>query len=199
MHIVNKKIKGLFLLFFLLFVPLEITSHPHVFITGNITLEFNSDGFRGFLVNWSFDEFFSSMIANDYDKNRNGVFDRNEQAAIYNGAFINLKNFNYFTTIRTKNEPYLIKSVTRFKASLKNGKMGYSFFIPVKKDVNEIIFSQYDNTYYTDINLSSKIATKNSDKYTIKSTMYENKKKSFYNGMVHPYEIKIKIKGRKLL
>jgi ABC-type uncharacterized transport system substrate-binding protein len=196
MHIVNKKVKVIFFFFLLLFLPLEITSHPHVFITGNITLEFNSTGFRGFWVNWSFDEFFSSMISNDYDKNRNGLFDRNEQSAIYKGAFINLKDFNYFTTISLKNEPYIVRNVERFKATLKKGKMGYTFFIPIKKDVNEITISQYDNTYYTDINLSSKIATKNGGKYTIKSTMYENKRKSFYNGMVHPYEIKIKIKGK---
>ncbi len=197
MHFVNKTKISIFVLLLFFFLPSILVSHPHVFISSNIKVVFDANGFQGFKVHWSFDEFFSAMIANDYDQNRNGIFDKKEVQLIYKGAFSNLKNFNYFTTIRVKEIPYKINGTKNFNATLIKGKMSYYFFIPVQgNSIKEIVFSQYDATYYTDIAMASKVTNKSS-KFRIESTLYENKNKSFYNGMVHPREIKIKIRQKK--
>lgn len=195
MSIVNKKIIFFFLLFVL--IPFAAGSHPHVFIKSNLTLSFDNNGLKGVYVEWSFDEFFSSMIAGDFDRNKNGKFENSEIRAIYNGAFKNLKNFNYFTFISLDSSPYNFKEVNKFSAKIKNSIMTYSFFIPFKRQPKEVILSQFDSTYYTDVHMSEKIRTKNSSLFVVKSEAYTNKNKSFYFGQVHPREVKIAIRRKK--
>ena len=81
-------------------------SHPHAFIDNRLTMAFDNDGFAGIRVEWVFDEFFSSMIACDYDTNKNNILENSEITAIGKGAFDNLVNFDYFTVIRIGGEAF---------------------------------------------------------------------------------------------
>jgi len=62
-------------------------SHPHAFIDNKLTMIFDNEGFAGIRVEWVFDEFFSSMITGDYDRNQNNILENSEIDAIEKEAF----------------------------------------------------------------------------------------------------------------
>jgi len=169
-------------------------SHPHAFIDNRFTMVFDAEGFAGIRVEWGFDEFFSSMIAGDYDRNKNGILEDLEITAIKKGAFDNLANFDYFTVIRIGGKPFEVKYVRDFSAALKGGTLVYVFFIPchVKAvgTTKEIVISQYDPTYYTDMSLDEgqTIPIEGGAGFEINCSIAENPKISYYFDLVHPIE-----------
>jgi len=154
----------------------------------------DAEGFAGIRVEWGFDEFFSNMIAGDYDGNKNGILEASEITAIKKEAFDNLANFDYFTVIRIGGKPFKVQYVRDFSAALKGGKLVYVFFIPCHVKAihatKEIVISQYDPTYYTDMSLneSQTIPIEGGAGLEISCRIAENPKISYYFDLVHPIE-----------
>ena len=169
-------------------------SHPHAFIDNKLTMIFDNEGFAGIRVEWVFDEFFSSMIAGDYDRNQNNILENSEITAIKKEAFDNLANFDYFTAIRIGEKPFKIKYVRDFSAALKEGTLIYDFFIPCHVKAisafKEIVVSQYDPTYYTDMSLDEgqTVIIEGNSGIETSCRISENSKISYYFGLVHPIE-----------
>ena len=169
-------------------------SHPHAFIDNKLTMIFDDEGFAGIRVEWVFDEFFSSMIAGDYDRNQNNILENSEITAIKKEAFDNLANFDYFTAIRIGGNPFKIKYVRDFSAALKEGNLIYAFFIPCHVKAipafKEIVVSQYDPTYYTDMSLDEgqTVIIEGNSGIETSCRISENPKISYYFGLVHPIE-----------
>ncbi len=184
----------------LLVFPPATYSHPHVFVVNKIIIVFDDRGFSGIRVNWSFDEFFSSMIAGDYDKNRNKKLEKPEIAMIKKEAFSYLANFDYFSFIKIDGKPFKVKWVTDFSAALSDGKLTYEFFIPchvkASSTFKKITIAQYDPTYYSAVffgkNKPVKIEAGPSFETSFK--IAENLKESYYYGMVHPVEVILKFR-----
>lgn len=184
----------------LLIAPPATYSHPHVFVVNKIIIVFDDHGFSGIRVNWGFDEFFSSMIAGDYDKNRNKKLEKPEIAIIKKEAFSYLANFDYFSFIKIDGKPFKVKWVTDFSAALSNGKLNYEFFIPchvkASSTFKEITIAQYDPTYYSAVffgkNKPVKIEAGPSFETSFK--IAKNLKESYYYGMVHPVQIILKFR-----
>jgi len=163
------KLKGFFCLFCILFFwPGKSFAHPHVFVDCTLTFIFDQNGFAGVKKRWVFDEMFSSMILNDFDKDRNLSLDPQEIAAIKKGAFANLKNFNYFTHIQINGKDFKVEFVTDFNAEVElftdfvgeveKSSLVYTFFVPCHVKANhhfkQIRIAVFDKEYYTDIALS---------------------------------------------
>ena len=169
-------------------------SHPHAFIDNKLTMIFDNEGFAGIRVEWVFDEFFSSMITGDYDRNQNNILENSEIDAIEKEAFDNLANFDYFTVIRIGGKSFKVKYVHDFSAALKEGKLIYDFFMPchVKaiSTFKEVVISQYDPTYYTDMSLDEgqPVMIEGDSGFETSSRISENPKISYYFGLVHPIE-----------
>ncbi len=169
-------------------------SHPHAFIDNKLTMIFDNEGFAGIRAEWVFDEFFSSMIVGDYDRNQNNILEDSEITAIKKGAFDNLSNFDHFTVIRIGGKPFKVKYVRDFSVALKEGKLIYVFFIPchVKAILafKEIVISQYDPTYYADMSLdeSQPIIMEGDSGFETSCIIAENPRISYYFGLVHPIE-----------
>ncbi len=184
----------------LLIFPPATYSHPHVFVVNKIIIVFDDHGFSGIRVNWGFDEFFSSMIAGDYDKNRNKKLEKPEISIIKKEAFSYLANFDYFTFIKIDGKPFKVKWVTDFKAALSNGKLNYEFFIPchvkASSTFKEVTIAQYDPTYYSAVffgkNKPVKIEAGSNFETSFK--IAKNLKESYYYGMVHPVQIILKFR-----
>ena len=183
-----------FAAFLLLVFSQTSFSHPHAFIDNRFTIVFDDEGFAGIRVKWVFDEFFSSMIAGDYDRNHNNKLENSEITAIKKGAFNNLTNFDYFTVIRIDGKPFKVKYVRDFSAALKEGKIIYEFFIPchikAASSFKEIVISQYDPTYYTDMSLDEgqSVIVEGGSGFETSYRIAENPKISYYFGLVHPIE-----------
>ena len=189
-----------FAAFLLLVFSQTSFSHPHAFIDNRLTIVFDDKGFSGIRVEWVFDEFFSSMIAGDYDRNQNNKLENSEITAIKKEAFDNLANFEYFTVIRIDGKPFKVKYIRDFSAALKKGKLIYEFFIPCHiravSRFKELVISQYDPTYYTDMSLDEgqPVIMKGNSGFETNCRIAENPKISYYFGLVHPIEMIVRFR-----
>ncbi|MFC1754274.1 DUF1007 family protein [Thermoproteota archaeon] len=168
--------------------------HPHVFIEGAITAQFNAQGLEGFYINWLFDEMFSSSIYMDYDKNKDKKFNEEEMNLIKEEAFSNLENYNYFTHISTSNEIIKLNKVEQFKVTSKGTKVEYSFFIPCLIQAGDVSkklsIGMYDESYFVDIAYKEKspFTCSQADLFKCTFTLKENPNHSFYLGQFNPLE-----------
>jgi ABC-type uncharacterized transport system substrate-binding protein len=192
-------LRCLLFLFFLGFSSL-LYAHPHVFIDTMITVRFDESGIVGFQVSWIFDEMFSSMIIGDFDEDWDGSFSKKEIENILEGAFSNLQNFHYFTYISVNGKECSFSSVTEFTAAIQGEKIIYQFFIPcrifLEGGEKTVKLAAYDETFYCDIAFSKEdpISLQNSDGYTVRYEIVQNKKNPIYGGQVFPFETRFYIR-----
>jgi len=190
---------GLAALFVFMYVPVAL-SHPHVFIDNTIKILFDQHGLAGIRAKWVFDEFFSSMIANDYDRNRNARFEKAEIEMIRKKAFSNLANFGYFTFIKINGRPFKVKYARDFSAALSGGKLTYAFFVPchVKaiSTFKELRISQYDPTYYTSMAFAKKrpVILEAGSGFNINYRISKNMEEAYYYDQIHPVEVILRFK-----
>ncbi len=178
-------------------------SHPHVFVANSLSMVFDDQGLAGVRVKWDFDEFFSSMIAGDYDLNQNSKLDKSEIALLKKEAFANLANFKYFTFIKIDGKPFDVQYVRDFHATLIEGKLVYEFFIPchVKAASNfkEFTVSQHDTTYYTYVGFAKDrpVRIEGGAVFEISHRIAENPNETYYFGMMHPVEVILRFRLKK--
>lgn len=175
-------------------------SHPHVFIVQRLQIVFDDQGIAGFRMIWGFDEFFSSMVADDYDKNKNKTLEPDEIAVIKEKAFAYIAEYDYFTFVKINDKSFKVKWIKDFTATLNNGKLSYQFFIPchvrANKNFNEIVIATYDPTYYSAIFFASEhpASIENGDKFEIQSSIKEDNSTSIYFGTVNPWALFLKFR-----
>lgn len=78
-----------YLLFILIFV-VNIYAHPHFFVDASIDIQKDKISHK-----WIFDRINSRLLIFDFDKNRNKVFEKDEQSAFLSAHFEKLKSDNY--------------------------------------------------------------------------------------------------------
>jgi ABC-type uncharacterized transport system substrate-binding protein len=184
-----------FVAFLLSVFPAVSFSHPHVFLENSLTIIFDQQGLAGILVKWVFDEFFSSMIVGEFDRNHNGKLEDSEIPGIKKGAFSNLANFGYFTFIRIEGKPFKVRYVRDFSATMAEGKLIYEFLIPchVKATTTfkEFVISQYDPSYYTMVAFAKDrpVRVKDTSGFEVRYKIAKNNKVAYYYGQLHPIEM----------
>jgi len=170
-------------------------SHPHVFIALRLKAVFDDKGLACFNVQWEFDEMFSSMIADDYDKNQNGIFEKAEIALIKDEAFSYLANYNYFTFIKINGKAFDVKFIKNFSPRLINNKLIYEFIIPCHvtalSKFKNITVAAYDPSYYTAIFFAKKnsVSLVNPGIFKIETTIKEDKTTLIYFDMINPWAL----------
>lgn len=156
---------------------------------------FDDQGLAGIRVRWGFDEFFSSMIAGDYDRNHNGKLEDSEITVIKKETFDHLANSGYFTSIKIDGKPFKVSYIRDFSAALAEGSLTYEFIIPchVKaiSTFKEFKISQYDPTYYTAVFFPKvrPVTQEGGSGFETNCRIAENLEESYYFGMIHPMEV----------
>jgi ABC-type uncharacterized transport system substrate-binding protein len=186
---------------FLLFVSEDVSnSHPHVFIQNSLRIVFDQQGLAGVRVKWVFDEFFTSMIADEFDKNHDNRLERPEIIAIEKGAFSNLVKFNYFSFIKINGKAFTVEYVRDFSASLAGGNLIYKFVIPCHVKAittfKEFVIAQYDPTYYTRVAFAKDrpVSLEGASAFEVRYRISKNMKEAYYYGQVHPVEVILQFK-----
>ncbi|MFH2057978.1 MAG: DUF1007 family protein [Pseudomonadota bacterium] len=189
-------LKSVLIILGFLFVTVEIAwSHPHTFIAQNLKLVFDEKGMTGFNVFWEFDDMFSTMICDDYDRNKNGILEETEVESIKEKAFSYIAEFNYFIYVKIDGKPFQVKYVTDFSARLEKGKLIYEFFIPCHvsavKNLKHINIASYDPTYYSAIYFTEQhpYEINNNGPFEVTVKIKEDKSTSIYYDMVHPWAL----------
>jgi len=177
-------------------------AHPHVFIVTRYTVVFDEAGMAGIRVNWRFDEMFSAMIAEDFDKDGDGAFDAAESDAVEQGAFRNLAQFGFFTHVRIDGRPFAAEFVKDFAASLDGRVMVYSFFIPchVKAGAHprRISVAPYDPEYYSAMFFARDrpVALENADRFAVDTRIYQDPETKIYFDMIHPWTLDLTLNAK---
>ncbi|NOQ21408.1 MAG: DUF1007 family protein [Candidatus Aegiribacteria sp.] len=137
----------------LLGVFVSAYAHPHMFIDTRLEICLDGDRLDGLEITWYFDPMFTASVVNDWDENGNGSFSESEVDLVYENAFSNLADFDYFTYINTGNTTLSPSAVEDFTVFMEDQTMVYRFFVPIDIFVCDGIFSIaiYDHTYYCDI------------------------------------------------
>jgi ABC-type uncharacterized transport system substrate-binding protein len=172
-------------------------AHPHVFIDGITDVVFENGKIVGIRQRWTFDDVFSLLMIEDFDKNKNGRFDKAEIEALRKGAFDAVREFGYFTHIRLDDRKIAVNRVSEFSASLANGRISYSFMVPFAEPVDpkttKVDLGTYDDTFYVSVTSDAidPVRLSGAGSSGCHFKMYEDVENPIYFGMVVPKRAKI--------
>lgn len=128
-------------------------AHPHVFVTAQAIVVHHNGTFTGIQHRWTFDEFYSSMAIEGLDKNRDGVYDREELAELAKINIDGLKDFGYFTFASLAGKELKLGEVDgdywlEHKDGLLTLVFTVPFTMPVLAEAKGLRFAVYDPTYF---------------------------------------------------
>ena len=132
-------------------------AHPHVWVTGMASFHFEDTKLTQVGMRWQFDAFFSQVLGADFDTNADGTFDADETQAMKDQVFTSLKDFGYFTHLRTETSDmeHVFKDVENFSVGDDNGEMVFAFDLilaePLDPTQEAVGLSLYDPTIYVDL------------------------------------------------
>jgi ABC-type uncharacterized transport system substrate-binding protein len=170
-------------------------AHPHVWITDVTTFVFEDRQLVGLRHRWTFDEFFGSFVIEEHDRDGDGRFDPTETAALRQGAFDNLEEFDYFTHLRIDGDAWPLREIEAFRASIEDGVLVYEFTLslprPVDPGAADLAVGVYDPEYYVELLLDEhdpvRFAGLPSGVCTF--DIREDTEHPIYYGMVYPLAI----------
>ncbi|TVR66153.1 MAG: DUF1007 family protein [Spirochaetaceae bacterium] len=189
-----------------------IHAHPHVFIDARVTFQFNEREMEGFWVEWHFDPLFTSMIVMDFGAPREGPFSQDVIRVIHDGAFTNLRHYDYFTYVIADDRVHPAEEAREFSAFMRDRRIVYRFFVPFRHPLDErarmVRVRMYDETFFTDIAFASEQPVSVNSPVSLveerRVQKYENLKIAYdardqavrregavYTGLTHPWEARL--------
>ena len=127
-------------------------AHPHVFITFQMTVLYEKGTFVGVRHKWTFDEFYTAMAIEGLDKNKDGVYDREELAELAKVNIDGLKDFAYFTFPKLAGKDLALGEARDYWLEHKDGSLSLHFTLPftspVLAEAKGLTVSVYDPTYF---------------------------------------------------
>jgi ABC-type uncharacterized transport system substrate-binding protein len=177
-------------------------AHPHIWIKATATLQFEGGKITGILHEWEFDEFFSSALISDFDKNKNKAFDAAEIKELEANAFAALKEYGYFTHPRTNGKAETIATVRDFAPVIKGNRVIYRFVAvlpqPVDPKSDRFDAGVYDESYYVELEMSPQQGVKlaGGGSEACQWTIAEDKSAPLYFGITFARRIEIRCNGK---
>jgi ABC-type uncharacterized transport system substrate-binding protein len=117
----------------LLAAPGSAGAHPHVFIEYSVTVLMGAAGVEAVQFTWTFDEFTSAMIMQQFDANRDGALSPAEVRNLERGHFAETRESQYFVAMRLNDTPVPVDGARDFTARVAGGLVTYAFTVPVKR------------------------------------------------------------------
>jgi ABC-type uncharacterized transport system substrate-binding protein len=115
----------------------DATAHPHVWITIETTVLYDKGAFTGLQHKWTFDEFYTAMAIEGLDKNKDGIYDREELSELAKVNIEGLKEFGYFTYPVLDGQDVKIQDPTDYWLEHKDGALSLHFTVPFAQPVPE--------------------------------------------------------------
>lgn len=179
--------------------PPQILSHPHVFIEAEMEVEMDQEGIKGIWHHWTFDEYFSAWITDEYDTDKDGVFSPEETEKLYQEAFQNLKKFGFWTKVFNGDDEITIEVLEDFSVSLNNEAATYSFFLPLNiklgSDPRDLYIAVYDEDFYCQIFYPPDeiIFKGEKEKWNLNYTTQKMPELTYYFGFMTPEAVKVTV------
>ena len=123
-------------------------AHPHVCITFETTVLYDKGTFAGVRHKWTFDEFYTTMAIEGLDKNKDGIYDREELAELAKVNIEGLKDFAYFTFPALAGKEMQLGEARDYWLEHKDGLLSLHFTLPfaspVLSEAKGLTISVYD-------------------------------------------------------
>ena len=139
------------LLITFLLANVVLFAHPHIFIDIYPTINIQNTRATSLSLQWKFDQMTSSLLIMDYDKNKDGKFNKKETSRIKKSAMKMFKKHNYCLKIIKKDEDKNIKiqKLDNFVVTIdKMDRIVYSFDLICSFKVKDSILLFYYKNYY---------------------------------------------------
>lgn len=128
----------------------EAKAHPHVFIDYIVNINASKDTLKNIDFIWKFDDITSSYMFEDFDKNQNKKFEKNELEDMKKVTLGNLKKFDYFIYLKIDNKNLKVK-LDNFTVLQEDELIIYKFSVPVNSNLKKnqnIDLTMLDKTNY---------------------------------------------------
>ncbi len=112
------------------------SAHPHVWITVETTVLYDKGEFTGLQHKWTFDEFYTAMAIEGLDKNKDGIYDREELAELAKVNIEGLKEFGYFTYPVLAGQDVKLQDVRDYWLEHKDNALSLHFTVPFAQPIS---------------------------------------------------------------
>jgi ABC-type uncharacterized transport system substrate-binding protein len=127
-------------------------AHPHVWITFEAMVLYDNGRFSGLQHKWTFDEYYTAMAIEGLDKNKDGVYDREELAELAKVNIDGLKEFAYFTYPVAAGHDVKLKDPKDYWLEHKGGALSLHFVVefvePVPAAAKDFAFVVQDPAFF---------------------------------------------------
>jgi ABC-type uncharacterized transport system substrate-binding protein len=134
-------------------------AHPHVFAEARLELAVNPDGTVKSLRHvWRFDDFFSSTVLVQFDKNKDLKLEKPELEALAKTVHDSLADYNYFQLVTQNGKDVAMQAPGHMIADFRGNRFLLLFETHPKEPLKlsgRIDFGIYDPTFYTAIDFQS--------------------------------------------
>lgn len=142
------------IVFWFLF-PTAVGAHPHVWVTPHATFIGTEGRIVSVRMDWRFDEFFSLILFEDFDKDKSGTFESHEIDLMRAGAFQGLSEVFFFTDLRVSGEKVEWETARDFSVEVHDdGTVSYRFVLDLPEPADpaaRMTLSLYDPDFYVDV------------------------------------------------
>lgn len=186
-------------IFLMLFITLSVWAHPHMALDTSIEFEISQNKCVSLTVELLFDPIFGASIIGEYDRDKDGLFNPEENRAVKVAAFDNLKKYGYFVFLRKDDLRMNPEHITDFQAYKRKSLLVYRFRVPLDSSLfsNDFHVAVFDSTYYCQVfymDVPGKAVDLDGNGRIIKtdiSTAINNEYPIFYNPYGSPSDFKL--------
>ena len=171
------------------------SAHPHVFIEDRVVFLFAGDKITAIEQSWKFDEVFSDTLIQQFDANRDGVFDAAESREVAKGTLPNLKKFRYFNYEWIDGKDIGMVEPIDFVAAAKNKIVTFVFTVKLPKPIDprtqKLKVEINDREFYVEVDLAKDqpILFNGNQGVTCTPNVRDDTENAYFGGFVNPQEI----------
>jgi ABC-type uncharacterized transport system substrate-binding protein len=137
---------------FLAMLASSAGAHPHVWITVETTVLYDKGEFTGLQHKWTFDEFYTAMAIEGLDKNKDGIYDREELSELAKVNMDGLKEFGYFTYPMLAGQDVKLQEPKEYWLEHKDNALALHFTVlfaqPVSPKAKDFAFVVQDPQFF---------------------------------------------------
>lgn len=132
-------------------------AHPHAWLENSVRAHFSGAKLTQLDLHWRFDEVFSADVLRFIKHDPAQPLGASDVAALSRNAFTDLKEYGYFTHLRSGERPVSDLRPRGFHAIMDGRRLVYDFSLvpvqPVDAAAAPLTAAFYDPTYYVDVAL----------------------------------------------
>jgi ABC-type uncharacterized transport system substrate-binding protein len=127
-------------------------AHPHMWIKAEATVLHDNGAFIGLSYRWIFDEDYTATAIEGLDKNKDGIYDREELAELAKVNMEGLKEYAYFTHAFVAGQKLAMGDARDYWLEHKGALLALHFTLPfaapVPADAKGFSFAVYDPEFF---------------------------------------------------